>query len=149
VFSGECFQKIFLQYGQYIGTLPHGRKMALLRLYMMRGKKIKGNKRHVIVDTLGLLLVVVVHSAKIQDRTGAQQVFRRLYMKCIDLKRVWADEGYTGTLIGWVQDLCSTVVEIVKRTEQHAFVVLPRRWVVERTFSWLTGRGDYLKTMRD
>jgi putative transposase len=104
---------------------------------MTRGKKIKGRKRHIIVDTLGLLLIVVVHSAKIQDRTGARQVFRRLYMKCIDLKRVWADGGYTGTLIGWVQDLCSTVVEIVKRTEQHKFVILPRRWVVERTFAWL------------
>ena len=99
------------------------------------------------MDTLGLLLVVVVHSAGIQDRDGAKLVFLRLMaLRATLLPRLcffWADGGYAGKLIGWLahltQSLGGWTLEIVKRTDDmKGFVVLPRRWVVERTFGWLS-----------
>jgi len=102
------------------------------------GKKINGRKRHIIVDTLGLLLAVVVHTANIQDRDGAKLVFMKIHGRFPRLKLIWADGGYRGRLIEWVQALGNWVLEIVKRpADQKGFVVLPRRWVVERTFGWL------------
>jgi putative transposase len=103
----------------------------------MRGKKIKGRKRHIIVDTLGLLLIVLVHSAGIQDTNGAKQVVQRLQMKHINLKKLFVDGGYKEKFINWAKLTHDLEVEVVKRSEQHKFVVLPKRWVVERTFSWL------------
>jgi putative transposase len=105
------------------------------------GKKINGVKRHLLVDTLGLVLAVVVHSAKIQDRDGAKLVFARAKLKgpWLRMQHVWADGGYAGKLIAWVSALCQWVVEIVKRTDDvKGFKLLPKRWVVERTFSWLS-----------
>jgi putative transposase len=106
-----------------------------------RGKKIKGVKRHILVDTLGLLLAVVVHPANIQDRDGAKLVFAKakLLGSWPRLERVWADGGYAGKLIAWVCSLCGWVLEIVKRNDDvKGFKLLPKRWVVERTFSWLS-----------
>ena len=103
----------------------------------MRGKKIKGRKRHIIIDTLGLLLTVLVHSAGIQDPTGARQVIRKLKIKHIHLQKLWGDGRDVGKLIDWAKLTHDLEVEVVKRNEQHKFVVLPKRWVVERTFSWL------------
>jgi len=105
-----------------------------------RGKKISGIKRHLLVDTLGLVLVVVVHAANIQDRDGAKLVFERARVKggWLRLERLWADGGYAGQLVGWVWELCRWVLEIVKRTDDtKGFKLLPKRWVVERTFGWL------------
>jgi putative transposase len=103
------------------------------------GKKIKGRKRHILVDTLGLLLMVVVHTADIQDRDGAKLVLRKAKQYFSRLRLIWADGGYTGTLIGWVKDTCGWMLEIVKRDPGvKGFQVLPRRWVVERTFGWLS-----------
>jgi putative transposase len=105
-----------------------------------RGKKINGIKRHLLVDTLGLVLAVVVPSAKIQDRDGARPVFARAKLQGPWPRRqhVWADGGSAGELIAWVWDLCQWVLEIVKRTDDgKGFKLLPKRWVVERTFSWL------------
>ena len=93
------------------------------------------------MDTLGLVLAVVVHSAKIQDRDGAKLVFARAKLKgpWPRMRHVWADGGYAGKLIAWVSSLCQWVVEIVKRTDDtKGFKLLPKRWVVERTFSWLS-----------
>jgi len=102
------------------------------------GKKIMGRKRHLLVDTLGLLLVVVVLGAQIQDREGAKAVFLRAKRQFPRLRLIWADGGYRGHLVRWTKATCGWVLQIVKRTDdQRGFVVLPRRWVVERTFGWL------------
>jgi putative transposase len=106
------------------------------------GKQIKGRKRHLLVDTLGLVLVVVVHAAHIQDRDGAKLVLERLKHKFSRLRLIWADGGYAGQLVAWVRGLRvwrKLRLEIVSRPEgSKGFVLLPKRWVVERTFGWLT-----------
>ena len=106
-----------------------------------RGKKINGIKRHILVDTLGWLLAVVVHPANIQDRDGAKLVFAKANLSgsWVRMERVWADGGYAGKLIAWVASFCQWVLEIVKRNDDiKGFKLLPKRWVVERTFSWLS-----------
>jgi putative transposase len=108
------------------------------------GKKIKGRKRHILVDTMGLLLLVVVHSAGIQDRDGAKLLLEKAKGLCPGLQLIWADGGYAGKLVGWVKSACSWVLQIVKRTDDvKGFKLLPRRWVVERTFGWI-GRNRRL-----
>lgn len=106
-----------------------------------KGKNVKGRKRHVLVDTMGLLLVVIVHSAAIQDRAGAKLVLQQLATTFTRLVLIWADGGYTGELLDWVRGLRTyrrIRLEIVKRNDQQkGFVVLPKRWIVERTFGWL------------
>jgi putative transposase len=102
------------------------------------GKKIKGIKRHLVVDTLGLLLVVVVHTAALQDRDGAKLVLAKAQGHFPRLALLWADGGYAGKLIGWTQEVCGWLLQIVKRNDNlKGFVLLPRRWVVERTFGWM------------
>jgi putative transposase len=102
------------------------------------GKKIKGVKRHIVVDTLGLLLVVVVHTAALQDRDGAKLLLAKAQGCFPRLALLWADGGYAGKLIRWVQETCGWVLQIVKRNDSlKGFVLLPRRWVVERTFGWM------------
>lgn len=85
---------------------------------------------------MGLLLTVVVHAANIQDRDGAKQVFEKAKGCFPRLKLVWADGGYAGKLVHWLSELNGWSLEIVKRLGQ-GFQILPRRWVVERTFAWL------------
>jgi len=88
-----------------------------------------------------LVLVVVVHAANIQDRDGAKLVFARAkgLGPWLRMERVWADGGYAGKLIAWVSLCCRWVLEIVKRNDDgKGFKLLPKRWVVERTFSWLS-----------
>jgi len=111
------------------------------------GKKVNGRKRHILVDTLGLLLMVVVHAANLQDRDGARTVFEKVKGKFARLQLIWADGGYAGKLVDWVKDVCGWVLTIVKRPEgMTGFQVLPRRWVVERTFAWL---GRYRRLSKD
>lgn len=108
---------------------------------------MKGRKRHLLVDTLGLLLMVVVHAADIQDRDGAKLVLERVRSQCPRLQLIWADGGYAGQLVDWVKAICRWTLEIVKRPDDvQGFVVLPRRWVVERTFAWL---GKYRRLSKD
>jgi len=103
------------------------------------GKKINGRKRHILVDTLGVLLLCVVHSAAIQDRDGAKLVLAKSRGLFPRLKLIWADGGYAGQLIAWVKEQCNWVLEIVKRSDQSkGFQVLPKRWIVERTLAWLS-----------
>ena len=103
------------------------------------GKKVKGTKRHLLVDTLGLLLCVVVHPANIQDRDGAKLLLSKARSLFPRLRLIWADGGYAGKLIAWVGVVCGWVLEIVKRSDTaKGWVLLPRRWVVERTFGWLS-----------
>jgi putative transposase len=105
------------------------------------GKKGAGRKRHVLVDVLGMLLVVVVHAASLQDRDGAKSVLRHLTHRFLRLRLIWADGGYTGALAGWLVQLRPRHplrLEIVKRSAAvSGFVVQPRRWIVERTLGWL------------
>jgi len=98
---------------------------------------VSGRKRHLVVDTMGLLLAVVVHAANVQDRDGAKLVLQKLTDRFPRLQLIWADGGYAGQLIAWVHELGGWLLEIVKRPDESKFVVLPRRWVVERTFAWL------------
>jgi putative transposase len=100
-----------------------------------------------VVDTLGLVMAVVVHAANIQDRDGAKLVLRKLAGRFSRLVLIWADGGYAGKLIDWVVDFGHWILWIVERCDDvKGFVVLPRRWVVERTFSWL---GKYRRLSKD
>jgi transposase len=102
------------------------------------GKKTKGRKRHIAVDTGGLILAIVVTAASIQDRDGAFRLPVALRNAFSTITLVWADGGYAGRLVTWAKNILDTTVEIVKRTnEPTGFTVLPRRWVVERTFGWI------------
>jgi transposase len=109
------------------------------------GKKVKGRKVHVLVDTEGLPLRVVVHSAAIQDRDGAALVFDRIRQRFNWLELVWADGAYNARQVeSVVASQPPLRIEIVKRPDASSgFIVLPRRWVVERTFSWF-GRNRRL-----
>ena len=105
---------------------------------------MKGRKRHIVVDTIGLLLAVVVHAADIQDRDGAKLVLSKLLGRFPRLKLIWADAAYAGHLVDWAHVLGGWLIEVVKRAKHsHSFEVLPRRWVVERTLGWL-GRNRRL-----
>ena len=108
------------------------------------GKKVKGRKRHIVVDIMGLLLAVVVHAANIQDRDGAKLALRKLQGRFSRLRLIWADGAYAGQLVDWASTLGGGPGEVVKRAKNsHSFEVLPRRWVVERTLGWL-GRNRRL-----
>ncbi len=102
------------------------------------GKLINGRKRHVIVDTLGLLLMVLVTPADTTDRDAACGMLQHLRARYRKLRLLWADGGYTGRLVDWAREKLQLTLEIIKRSDDTSgFVVLPRRWVVERTLSWL------------
>lgn len=101
------------------------------------GKKIKGVKRHIIVDTLGLILAVVIQSASVQDRDGATDVIDKLMESWKKIIKIFADGGYRGKLIDTVKSKFKITLEIIKRDELHIFKILPKRWIVERTFSWI------------
>jgi putative transposase len=99
---------------------------------------VKGRKRHLLVDVLGLVLMVVVHAANVQEQDGAKRLLERVRGRHPRLRLIWADAGYhVHWFLEWVFTVCHWVVEIVKRPEgSKGFVLLPRRWVVERTFGW-------------
>lgn len=103
------------------------------------GKQVKGRKRHLLVDTIGLVIAVVVTAASLSDAAGARLLFRRLGGTAKKLRRIWVDGTYRGKLVDWVLEHCWFLLQPVLRSDdQKGFVVLPRRWVVERTFAWLT-----------
>jgi len=101
------------------------------------GKKVKGRKRHILVDTLGLLIAVVITAASVQDRDGAKLVFAEARGET-RLKLIWADGGYRGALVNTTKEEFGWDLEIVKRNDDvKGFKVLPHRWIVERTFGWI------------
>ena len=103
------------------------------------GKKVNSRKRHIVVDTLGLLLVVMVTAASVQDRDGGARVLERLRFRMPSVAVVWADGGYAGRLVAYARQILKVTVDIVRKKEgQRTFEVLPRRWVVERTLSWIS-----------
>jgi putative transposase len=136
------------------------------------GKKISGRKRHLLVDTTGLLLRVVVHAANLQDREGAKLVLVEMDTRFSRIQRLWADQGYTGPLVTWIKETLGWEVTIVQHAPKsrgrwvpHGDLsdlttvwfsyerlprapsgfrgVLPKRWVVERTIAWI-GRNRRL-----
>jgi putative transposase len=113
-------------------------------------KQIKGRKRHILVDTLGLLLTVVVTAASVQDRAGATHLLDVLRHRFSRLRLIWADQAYAGDLLAWVWALRArrhVRLDIVKRPAGiKGFLLLPKRWVVERTFAWL---GRYRRLSKD
>jgi transposase len=113
------------------------------------GKKINGTKRHIAVDTIGLLLTVLVTAASVQDRDAAKPLLWNLRKAFPSVRLAWADGGYAGKLVTWAKTRLKPklTLEIVKRPDDlHTFKVLPRRWVVERTLSWIT---RHRRTVRD
>jgi putative transposase len=114
------------------------------------GKKIHGRKRHVLVDTLGLVLKAHVHAADIPDRDGAKFLLASITASCPNVRHCWVDMGYRGKVLEWIKQQLGWTVEVVKRPSKWgrypvevapppmlAFTVLPRRWVVERTLAWI------------
>lgn len=102
------------------------------------GKKTKGRKRHIAVDTNGLLLALVVTAASIQDRDGAIRVLADLHARFSRVSHIWADGGYAGRFVTLSKRVWGVVIEVVKRSDDaKGFQLLHRRWVVERTFGWL------------
>jgi putative transposase len=107
---------------------------------------VKGRKRHLVVDTLGLILTLSVLPADRSDRAGAEGMLPRLVGRFPRLAKLWADRSYQG-LVAWAAALAGWVLEIVRKTaEQVGFVVQPHRWIVERTFAWL---GNYHRLAKD
>ena len=102
------------------------------------GKKINGRRRHVITDSLGLLLMVLVTAADVTDRRAARMMLLRLRTQFRKVSLMWADGGYSGQLVDWAREELQLTLQIVKRSDDMTgFVVLPRRWVVERSLGWL------------
>jgi putative transposase len=103
------------------------------------GKKIKGRKRHIVTDTCGFLLFVLIHAADIQDRDGAAMVLKALRYRFPWLRHIFADGGYSGDKLKLaLEQHGDWTIQIIKRSDTaKGFEVLPRRWVVERTFAWL------------
>lgn len=101
------------------------------------GKRVKGIKRHMIVDTLGMVLAVVIQGASVQDRDGAIEVISKLIESWNRIIKIFADNGYRGALIEKVKTKFKIVFEVIKRTQLHTFKILPKRWIVERAFAWI------------
>jgi putative transposase len=110
-------------------------------------KNIKGKKRHILVDTLGLLLIVLVTSASTSDTAAGETLLSKIRTTFARLKLVWADQGYKQGLVDWVQRMCDFVLEIIaKDKDQKGFVVQPQRWKVERSLAWF---GRYRRLSKD
>lgn len=100
------------------------------------GKLTKGRKRHLVVDTLGLVIGVIVTEGNAPERVGAVMVLVEAADKAAELQLVWVDQGYTGENFSRaVEQVCGAKVEVIKRTQKE-FEILPKRWIVERTFGW-------------
>ncbi len=111
------------------------------------GKKINGRKRHIAVDTIGLLLTVLITAASVQDRDAARPLLWNLKKAFPAIRLAWADGGYAGKLVTWATTTLKLTLQIVRRPDDlHTFKVLPRRWVVERTLAWIT---RHRRTVRD
>jgi putative transposase len=115
------------------------------------GKKISGRKRHLLVDSTGLVSGVVVHEGNVADRDGARLLLKKAAEKLPRMEKVWADRGYNGKIGEWMKERLGWTLEIVKPPRRwvrvpsgeepppypRGFIVLPRRWVIERTFAWI------------
>jgi transposase len=110
-------------------------------------KKVNGRKRHIAVDAMGLLLEVLITAASVQDRDAARPLLWNLRRDVPSVRLAWADGVYAGKLVTWAASALKLTVQIVRRPgDLHTFQVLPRRWVVERTFAWIS---KHRRTTRD
>jgi len=108
---------------------------------------VRGRKRHLLVDTLGLILTVVVHGANLPDREGSLLVFRRAQPTWKRLEVIWADAGYSGLPAAWVANIWGKRLEVIAKPKcKGGFHLQARRWVIERTFAWL---GRYRRLSKD
>jgi putative transposase len=111
---------------------------------------VKGRKRHILVDMLGLMLAVIVTAASVQERDGAMSLLASFRHRFFRLRLIWADQAYAGDLIDWLWGLRpwrKVRLDIVRRPEgAKGFLLLPKRWIVERTFAWL---GRYRRLSKD
>lgn len=127
---------------QSVKTVSHGEERGF-----DTNKKVKGRKRHLMVDTLGLLLVVIVTAASAQDSETGQELLIDSKRKTRRLTKVYADQGYKQWLVDWIQQWQTFVLEIVlKPPDQKGFLVHPKRWIVERSLAWL---GNYRRLSKD
>lgn len=105
------------------------------------GKRVEGRKRHILVDTLGLLMVVAVHAANISETARAKLVLAVVERRFWRLRLIWLDGGYKNSLFEWIEQLVKwrkiRIVQVNRNDGQRRFAVLPKRWIVERTFGWL------------
>ena len=112
-----------------------------------QAKKVNGRKRHIAVDALGLIITIVVTAASVQDRDAARPLLWNLHRAARRVRLVWADGGYADKLVRWAHAALKLTVQVVRRPDDlHTFQVLPRRWVVERTFAWIS---KFRRTVRD
>lgn len=116
---------------------------------MTLGKKVNGRKRHILVDTNGLLLRVLVHPADITESEGAEWLLGQHHQRFPRLQTVRADQGYKDWLVEWAKRYTNLTIEIIEKPAgQQGFAVIPKRWVVERTLAWL-GRNRQLSKEYD
>ena len=109
-----------------------------LSRYRDKGKRINGRKRFIVTDTLGLLIVVVVMAASVQDRDGAKTTLLGMHLT-VPVRFVFADAGFAGRLVDWAASILRSTLHIVRKPEgQQGFAIIPRRGAVERTLAWLT-----------
>ena len=114
------------------------RRTSVARKVSTREKKVNGRKRNLLVDVLGLILTAVITPASTQDRDAAVPVLEDARREYPTLEQVWVDGAYNGHVIDYLRAKTKLAIEVVKRPDQfRGFVVLPRRWVVERTHGWL------------
>lgn len=112
----------------------------------MAGKKIKGRKRHIVVDTLGNLLAVKVHAANIHDTKSGVKPAMEALANYPSIQKMCADAGYQGTFVNEMKEKLHMEVDIVKRSDSGAWRILPKRWIVERTFAWI---NNYRRMSKD
>ena len=102
------------------------------------GKKVSGIKRHIGVDTLGLPHAVHITTANVSDKAGAKEMMQQSHQDLRNILKVLVDGGYNGQpFADFIKELLDAEVEVAKRSELHTFAVIPKRWIVERTFAWL------------
>jgi transposase len=142
--SGTGYGKAWSRVTHILNRHPNNARIILRACFENgdAGKKASGRKRHIAVDSLGLLLAIMVTPASVQDRDAAKSLIGLLLAMYVRVQIIWPDGGYLGTLVQWVKQLRpfgKLRLEIIRRSDRaKRFTPLPKRWIVERTFGWFT-----------